>query len=127
MQPKSVRALPSCPRTRKELLFEDAMAPGLSTPAEPIVRKVPDAAVRPESLCVRDRARAGLRECQNLVNQFFQAVDLLVSGREGAGSTLKAADVMKKLVERQTELKALVDDGKSYFFVPILPINPFPV
>lgn len=102
------------------------MAPGMSQPAEPTIRKVPDVAVRPESLCVRDRARAGLRECQNLVNQFFQAVDLLVSGREGAGSTLKAEDVMKKLVERQTELRALVDDGKSYFSLQTTKFRGFP-
>ncbi len=91
------------------------MAPALSNPVVFSVREVPEAGVRPESLCVRDRARAGLRECQNLVNQFFQAADALLSGRESAGSTLKAEDIMTKLVERQTELRALVDDGACLY------------
>eukprot|EP00171_Calliarthron_tuberculosum_P002547 IDg2547t1 len=68
------------------------------------VRLVPPAAPPPEALCVRDRARAALRECHMLVTQFFHAADALLGGPASADSTLRAEELMEKVLSRQVEL-----------------------
>lgn len=88
------------------------MAPATAMSQPPAVRPVPPSTPPLESLCVRERARVALRECHALVTQFFHAIDGLLSGRANTGSTLRAEELMEKVLERQVELRKLIDEGQ---------------
>lgn len=56
---------------------------------------------------VRDRAREQLRECQTLIRNLFDAHLRLLSRDKSEPVT-----IMRRLVEQQDALRALIDQGK---------------